>query len=76
MPELADALDLGTSAESQNGAANKGESASSQSVLASCLAFLTKKSPDLVAVIEAWPDLPEPVKAGILAMVKVSGLTR
>jgi len=29
-------------------------------------------APDLQAVIEAWPSLPEPVKAGILAMVKVA----
>ena len=28
--------------------------------------------PDLAAVVEAWPTLPEPVKAGILAMVKAS----
>ena len=26
--------------------------------------------PDLLAVIRAWPDLPEAMKAGILAMVK------
>ena len=26
--------------------------------------------PDLAAVVAAWPTLPEPVKAGILAMVK------
>ena len=25
--------------------------------------------PDLQTIIEGWPDLPEPVKAGILAMV-------
>ena len=28
--------------------------------------------PDLAAVVEAWPDLPEAIKAGILAMVKAS----
>ena len=28
--------------------------------------------PELASVIEAWPDLPEPVKAGILAMVRAS----
>jgi hypothetical protein len=31
--------------------------------------------PDLAAVAAAWPDLPEPIRAGILAMVKAaSGL--
>ncbi len=28
--------------------------------------------PDLQAVVTAWPMLPEPVKAGIVAMVKVA----
>jgi len=28
--------------------------------------------PDLAAVVEAWPELPEALKAGILAMVKAS----
>ncbi len=28
--------------------------------------------PDLAAVVEAWPDLPEAIKAGILAMVKAA----
>jgi len=28
--------------------------------------------PDLAAVVEAWPDLPEALKAGIVAMVKAA----
>ena len=28
---------------------------------------------DLQAIIDAWPGLPEAVKAGILAMVKAAG---
>jgi len=30
--------------------------------------------PDLAAVVEAWPDLPEAIKAGLVAMVKASSL--
>lgn len=29
-------------------------------------------APDLAAILAAWPDLPEPVRAGILAMVKAT----
>jgi len=29
----------------------------------------------LRAVVDAWPTLPEPIKAGVLAMVKVSRRT-
>jgi hypothetical protein len=29
-----------------------------------------KTDPDLAAVVAAWPDLPEAIKAGILAVVK------
>jgi len=28
--------------------------------------------PDLAAVIDAWPALPEPIRAGILAMVRAA----
>jgi hypothetical protein len=31
--------------------------------------------PDLAAVVAAWPELPEAVKAGILAMVKAAQQT-
>ena len=31
-----------------------------------------RTDPDLAAVVEAWPDLPEALKAGILAMVKAA----
>jgi hypothetical protein len=29
--------------------------------------------PDLAAVVAAWPTLSEPIRAGILALVKASG---
>jgi hypothetical protein len=34
------------------------------------LAFLAPKLPDPADVVRAWPKPPEPIKAGILAMVK------
>ncbi|MCP4712794.1 MAG: hypothetical protein GY869_29555 [Planctomycetes bacterium] len=37
------------------------------------MALLLQKYPDLAGLIEAWPNLPEPVKAGILAMVDAAG---
>ena len=41
-------------------------------VLAFCLAFLNQKSPDLALLVERWDDLPEAVRAGIVAMVKAT----
>jgi hypothetical protein len=32
--------------------------------------------PDLAAVVEAWPDLPEAIRAGILAMVNAASIER
>jgi hypothetical protein len=31
-------------------------------------------SPDLAAVVAAWPELPEAVKAGIVAIVKAAAV--
>jgi hypothetical protein len=31
-----------------------------------------KNDPDLAVVVAAWPELPEAIKAGILAMVKAA----
>jgi len=41
-------------------------------VLASCLALLARKSPDLALLVERWDGLPEAVRAGIVAMVKAA----
>lgn len=35
-------------------------------------AFSTITDPDLARVVKAWPDLPEPVRRGILAMVEAA----
>ncbi len=48
-------------------------SESTSSVLAFCLAFLNRKSPDLALLVESWDALPEAVRAGIVAMVKAAG---
>jgi hypothetical protein len=34
--------------------------------------FLPPQDTDLAAVVDAWPELPEAIKAGILAMVKAA----
>ena len=31
-------------------------------------------APDLAEIVDAWPELPEAIKAGILAMVKACAL--
>jgi hypothetical protein len=36
------------------------------------LALLQEKSPELALILERWDSLPEAVKAGIVAMVKVA----
>ena len=49
--------------------ANKGDTDEAISVLAACLAFLQREEPEIAVLMEAWPRLPEAVKAGIKAMV-------
>ena len=41
--------------------------------LAHYLALLKQESADLAVIVEAWAELPEAIKAGILAMVQASG---
>ncbi|NUQ33786.1 MAG: hypothetical protein HUU29_02440 [Planctomycetaceae bacterium] len=38
--------------------------------LASCLAFLSEKHPDLAAVVAQWPTLPDHARKTILALVE------
>jgi len=40
------------------------------SVLGSCLATIRETYPRLAAVVAAWPDLPAPIRAAILAMIR------
>ena len=41
--------------------------------LAQTLARGANLDPDLAQVLEAWPTLPEALRAGIVAMVKAAG---
>jgi len=40
--------------------------------VAFCVALLGRESPDLAALVEAWADLPDAIRAGIVAMVKTA----
>ena len=42
----------------------------SDPALAPCLATIKKTCPRLAAVVDAWPDLLEPIRAAILAMIR------
>lgn len=43
-----------------------------KNVLAFCLAFFDRESPDLANVVRNWSALPEVVRAGIFAMIAAS----
>jgi hypothetical protein len=54
---------------------NPGENADSLQSGAECGAFLadcTPHAPDLSVVVEAWPNLPEAVRAGIVALAQAA----
>jgi hypothetical protein len=36
----------------------------------------TEFPPDLAAIVDAWPELPEAIRAGILAMEKAASAER
>ncbi len=52
---------------------NPGDSTGTTKRLASCLAFLSAKSPDLALLVERWDALPDGLKAAILALANVAG---
>jgi hypothetical protein len=59
---------------SANGNTTSGNTAGrAENDLAVCLAFLAKRSADLAFLAERWEQIPDAVRAGILAMVKASG---
>ncbi len=59
-------------AECSNGNANNDLRQSPRQVAEHLPNDTCKTDSDLAAVVEAWPDLPEAIKAGILAMVEAS----
>jgi hypothetical protein len=40
--------------------------------LASCLALLQEKDPDLAQVVERWPNLPDAIRQAVKALVKTA----
>jgi hypothetical protein len=40
--------------------------------LARCLALLDRQQPELALVLRAWDELPEAIRAGIVATVKTA----
>jgi len=51
----------------------KGLTESPDDDLARSLALLVRDCPELNTIVQAWPDLSEALKSGILAMVKTAG---
>ena len=43
--------------------------------LADYLALLERKSPDLALLVKRWDTLPEPVRTGIMAMIRATEQT-
>jgi hypothetical protein len=66
--------DFKTSAKSPQPLADPNTSQDAPHVLASCLALLVRKWPDLALVAERWESLPQALRAGIVAMVKVGDM--
>ena len=51
---------------------NYGVVESAEASLTDLLTALSPKHPELVAIVTVWPELPEVVRAGIVAMVEAS----
>jgi hypothetical protein len=63
---LANRWNLSASSDSSTASGNPKDN------LASCLALLARQSPDLALLVKVWDTLPDPVRAGIVAMVKAA----
>ena len=51
---------------------NKELTENPESVSASCSAFSAPDDPELRSIVDHWHDLPDAIRAGIVAMVKAS----
>jgi hypothetical protein len=58
--------------ETLNQLNNQALTETGETVLASCLALLAEKDPDLALVVERWPDMPEHIKAAVKALINSS----
>jgi hypothetical protein len=56
--------------ENANQQQNQALTEGTENVLASCLALLAEKDPDLGLVVKSWPNLPAEDKIAILKMVE------
>ena len=61
-----------TAAQSPQAAQEHGDAARGDGVLVPCLVFLREKYPDLAELVESWETLPEPMRAGIVAMIRAA----
>ena len=52
--------------------ASKAVTSHAPGVLPECLPDSAQNDPELTAVIRAWPELPEAIRAGIVAMVEAA----
>src|SRR5262249_25074397 len=64
---------LQTAHESPQLADLRSTSATDAERLVSCLAFLSRVSPDLAFIVERWGELPGTLRTGIIAMIRASG---
>jgi hypothetical protein len=53
---------------------NKANPSHQQSLAPDLIHDSCQTDPDLARIVDAWPTLPEAVRAGIVAMVKATGL--
>ena len=71
-----DAADLQSAPQDAQVASAAGLTESCPGDWASGWASILQSNPELAALVEAWPSLPEPVRAGIVAMIEAASNKR